>query len=485
MYRVFVILLALILLVSCTKKEDDIFNEIIDLHQQGHFNTADSLISHYLAQNPDLDQSTVSNLKFEIERGKRIINDYLLTEDKFTSLLENRIEGFSLDEFRKWEDEGRFDILWVNGQKRYANPSVSNLFFRYPELRIRMKNRNTRSPNARQTLVLAKKLEQDFDDYPVAVLLPRKSKVKQTLKVKEGTIPPNEKVRCWLPYPSRFQTQDGIRFIQSNFNPKWVDYADSPIRSVYFEEMMPETGPLEFTIEYEYTAYAYYRKIDVSKVLAFDGREPEFQQYTREESPHILFTSKMKNVTEQIIGDEQNPYLKAKRIYEWIADSIKYSYAREYSTLRNISEYCYDNRYGDCGQEAILFITLCRIAGVPARWQSGFFTFPNDEGMHDWSEIFIKPYGWIPVDTYMGILFTSITEDLTAPERKQMREFYFGNIDHFRLVANKGHNLKLYPPKQHFRSETVDFQRGEVEWRGGNLYFPDWRWSLTVTEIKK
>lgn len=483
MYRSFVFIFVLLLIVSCEKVKYDIHDEIVNLHDQGRFNMADSLIIDYLTKNPNLDEKSVADLKFEIERGKRIINDYLLTEEKFTSILDRTLNDFNVDEFKKWEAEDRFDVLWVNGEKRYANPSVSNLFFRYPDLRLRKKNRQTKSPNARQTLFLAKKLEQASINYPDAVLLPRKCNVKQTLKVKEGSIPPNEKVSCWLPYPTQFQTQDGFNFIKSNFTPVWIDYAESPIRSIYFEEKMPVIGPLEFSIEYEYTAYAYYRKIDISKIQNYSGKEPEFQLYTQEESPHKLFTPKMKNLTARIIGDETNPYLKAKKIYEWIADSIQYSYAREYSTLRNISEYCHDNRYGDCGQEAILYITLCRIAGIPTRWQSGFFTFPNDEGMHDWSEIFIKPYGWIPVDTYMGILFTSITEDLTAEERNKMREFYFGNIDHYRLVANKGHNQELYPPKQHFRSETVDFQRGEVEWQGGNLYFPDWRWSLTVTEI--
>jgi hypothetical protein len=218
-------------------------------------------------------------------------------------------------------------------------------------------------------------------------------------------------------------------------------------------------------------------------VQTFSGDEPVYKEYTREEVPHEIFSEELRGLASRITGTEKNLYLKARKIYNWIADSIKYSYAREYSTLRNISAYCYENRYGDCGQEAILFITLCRITGIPARWQSGFFAFPQDEGMHDWTEIYIKPYGWLPVDTYMGIFFTSITEDLTDTERKEMRDFYFGNIDHYRLVANKGHNLDLYPPKKHFRSETVDFQRGEVEWKSENLYFTDWRWNIEVTDV--
>jgi len=219
-------------------------------------------------------------------------------------------------------------------------------------------------------------------------------------------------------------------------------------------------------------------------VEPFSGIEPEYEIYTREESPHEIFSVQMCQLSAEIIKDVKNPYLKARLIYDWIADSIKYSYAREYSTLRNISAYCLEKKYGDCGQQAILFITLCRIAGVPARWQSGFLTFPGQEGMHDWAEIFIKPYGWIPVDPYMGIFFTSMTEDLTPEERGEMRKYYFGNIDNYRLVANKGHNQILYPRKKHFRSETVDFQRGEVEWAEKNLYFTDWSWSIEVNEVK-
>ena len=41
------------------------------------------------------------------------------------------------------------------------------------------------------------------------------------------------------------------------------------------------------------------------------------------------------------------------------------------------------------------------------------------------------------------------------------------------------------PAKKHFRSDNVDSQRGEAEWRGGNLYFDqfdyDFEWNLVPT----
>ena len=55
-----------------------------------------------------------------------------------------------------------------------------------------------------------------------------------------------------------------------------------------------------------------------------------------------------------------------------------------------------------------------------------------------------------------------------------MMWFFLGGIDSWRLVANQDYGMEMYPKKQFPRSETVDFQRGEVEWKGGNLYFDQW-----------
>jgi hypothetical protein len=39
------------------------------------------------------------------------------------------------------------------------------------------------------------------------------------------------------------------------------------------------------------------------------------------------------------------------------------------------------------------------------------------------------------------------------------------------------------PPKKFYRSESIDFQRGELEWKGGNLYFDQWNYHMKVTKI--
>ena len=48
------------------------------------------------------------------------------------------------------------------------------------------------------------------------------------------------------------------------------------------------------------------------------------------------------------------------------------------------------------------------------------------------------------------------------------------------MIVNNDFSQPLFPAKIFPRSETVDFQRGEVEWRGGNLFFNKWDYFINV-----
>ncbi|MNT84866.1 hypothetical protein D3C72_2249560 [compost metagenome] len=59
-----------------------------------------------------------------------------------------------------------------------------------------------------------------------------------------------------------------------------------------------------------------------------------------------------------------------------------------------------------------------------------------------------------------------------------LRDFYFGGLDAYRIAFNDDIGQPLVPAKRHPRSDTVDSQRGEVEWDGGNLYFDQWNYDF-------
>ena len=48
------------------------------------------------------------------------------------------------------------------------------------------------------------------------------------------------------------------------------------------------------------------------------------------------------------------------------------------------------------------------------------------------------------------------------------------------MGVNNDYGTPRHPAKRYPRSETVDVQRGEGEWRGGNLYFTQWSYDMQI-----
>jgi transglutaminase-like putative cysteine protease len=91
--------------------------------------------------------------------------------------------------------------------------------------------------------------------------------------------------------------------------------------------------------------------------------------------------------------------------------------------------------------------------------------------MHDWAEMYVEPWGWLPVDPSYGLQ--------NHPDPK-VHEFYLGHLDPYRMIVNLDYARELYPPARGFRSEPNDFQRGEIEIDGKILYFNDWDYTFEV-----
>ena len=53
-------------------------------------------------------------------------------------------------------------------------------------------------------------------------------------------------------------------------------------------------------------------------------------------------------------------------------------------------------------------------------------------------------------------------------------------MDPYRMIVNLDYARQLEPEKISFRSEPNDFQRGEIEIDGHNLYFDEWTWRFDV-----
>jgi transglutaminase-like putative cysteine protease len=471
-----------LLFAASSVAQQDVAGQASRLEQQGQFKQAASLLTSAL-QDKSLPAAEHKKLEFELDRLDRIKQDFPLTKEALFADLKESVRNLTAEQYEQWLKEGRFDFRDVDGTRFFMGDSVRNLYMRYPELNaLRLHQKDTASlDKARLESVLS--IQQAALAEQTPYVLPKRFRVTMTVTAQADGAPAGETVRAWIPIPRQYPFQGDVRLLPTSSPVKHLDDAQSPIRSAYLEQPAQADKPTQFKVEYEYTAHAVRFDLKPSEVQPCDLNNPALEQFTGQ-APHVVFTPELRKLSQQIVGDETNPYWKAKKCYDWIADNIKYSYAIEYSTIRNISEYCRSKGYGDCGQEALLFIALCRLNGIPARWQSGWNTFPGDKSNHDWSEICLAPYGWVPVDPYMGIWAMRYANTLKPGQKREVRDFYFGGLDQYRMIANSDHSQILNPPKHTMRSDDVDFQRGELEWGDKNIYFNQFSYTLTAEEVK-
>ena len=478
MKRVLFFLLMLIFSLSWTVLAQIPLN-FQKLINNGEFSKAQQLMRTELAANLSLSPEVKQVMIFEIERLERIKKDFTNTKQQVVEYIKKYIPEVTENDLVRWEKKKSLEYKIINGQKRYFNRAAPNLFRINKEAKKIKQQQENHKPKSQAAY------DRDIDVREMVTLgetggkkfiNPVRVRVTYTLEVAKNVVPESKVIRCWLAYPREIPgRQVDIKLISSNPERHIVaNNTDYLQRTVYLEKTSVKDGETVFQLVFEYSGHAVYNKInpDLIKPAQITNALAPFIE---ERPPHIVFTPELKALSKEIVGDETNPYRIAKKLFKWVDDNIPWASAREYSTFRNISDYVYRNRHADCGMQTIFFMTLCRLNGIPCKWQSGWTTEPGGEGMHDWGEIYFEPYGWLPVD---------VTYGLRKSDNSKEKWYFLGSMDSYRLIVNDDYSQNLYPAKIYPRSETIDFQRGEVEWEGGNLYFDCWDYEFQVQIIK-
>lgn len=471
------VLLFLILipgLYSCQsgKHATDNISLVTNEFLQGNFQKVYQLADSLKTASP-ADSLLAWKLDSLADMGHRISVDFSLTKEEINARLQKVIGDFPPEEKAGWEKAGLLEFRMINGEKRYFKRAATNLklLLAHRQNRLNPQTGNYPDPTDSFRILLAQEvIRRHSGGLPVN---PVNIRIKYTLTVDPDAVPAGETVRCWLPFPKESHArQQDIQMIRT-FPETHVIAPDSTgQRSLYLEQTASAGKPAIFEMELSYRPFAQYFNPDSLQVLPYNKSSPLYQKYTSEEKPHIVFTDKIRQLSDSIIKGETNPLEKVRKIYYWINTHIPWAGALEYSTMPNIPEYVMDNRHGDCGMQTLLFMTLARYNGIPVKWQSGWYFFPDEVNLHDWCEVYYEGTGWVPLDMSFGLL---------PSENKQIREYYISGIDAYRFIVNDATGTPFLPLKKHLRSETVDFQRGEVEWRGGNLYFDKWDYHMEVS----
>ncbi|MBF4695187.1 transglutaminase-like domain-containing protein [Fusibacter ferrireducens] len=472
---------------------------IENLVKMGAFNQARMAIQkHMTLKIPSI---LKQRLAHELMTMALIEQTFVHTKSDLFEALSPYIVGLDLAELDIFEAEGY--LLWhmIEGEKKYHIRAAKTLLNQNPNIeeRLNLQGYKPAQERLREQEALGHAIGKMKSTGEMAVEMTiRAGLALNSNGIKKQAIPEIEvATRFYLPFPRKAHFTRSVKMLNASNSNYQIASEEALQRVVYFEG---RKGEDVFEIQYKFLTHMAYRPIyeiaerleqentdemtdafwDATQVNLYGTLEKEAQEvFLKEKSPHILFTPLLVDLAHEIVGQEKHPLIKAKRIYDYITQHIRYRFMVPYRMLLNIPEYGALNMIGDCGVQSLLFITLLRIVGVPATFASGLAISPEgDCGMHDWSAFYIEPYGWCFADVSYG--GHAYRKGLMAK-----CHFYFGNLDPYRMMSNFDFQEAFEFPKIYVRDDPYDNQVGEAETNLEGLYADDYRAYTQLVAIRE
>lgn len=405
-------------------------------------------------------------LRLEREIIRKLPLDYTYTQAEAVKLVQADIPGFTSEELDELRDSGKVDWIYIKGETVYSNRFYETLLKVYPDIAKRA-GLPPKAESAEQKLLTQNILDMKKNGEAAWSI-----HMRAWFTIAEEAFRPGEELLVHLPVPKTAVNMKDIEILSASYPVYKIAEEDAPARTISFKGNFEKNK--RFWVEYKYISTVKYTNPDPAQVSA---EQPAFD--TEELFPHIRFTPFIRALCAELSAGETNPLIRARRFYDYATTVGTYSFMREYFTLPDsIPDYYGTGLKGDCGVQALLFITLCRCAGIPARWQSGLFVTPYDQGSHDWAQFYIAPYGWLFADCSFG-------GSAYRAGNRERHDFYFGNLDPFRMAANSELQAEFDPPKTQLRIDPFDNQRGEAEYADGGVIWTQADNGYEIIEMKK
>jgi hypothetical protein len=244
------------------------------------------------------------------------------------------------------------------------------------------------------------------------------------IRVLEATRP--NTLYLWMPMPVNSPSQRNVSILSRSEEPFVENHKGVSLFKL--ENLLTGSNP-SINLSFSVDVYAVETEINPQSVK--NEKNPLSAMYTQSSDLIPSNNPQIKETLNAIIGREQNPYVKAKLIYNWITANIKTVEVPPSSSGNIIS--AIEQKISDSYTIALLYTVMARAAGVPCIPVAGVLIDRNGQTMrHYWAEFWIDNFGWVPVDPVMG------AADAPLVVKEDQLNYYFGNIDNQRIAFSRG-----------------------------------------------
>ena len=466
------ILMLIFMMTGCNQKKEENVSQLIS---EGEFSNAEFVLGKKIRETRD---DSIMQEKYIIQQEtlRRIRKEFPYNRADLKKQFEKYYPDLNDEQLDEWEASGQLEMRVIDGEKRYFSRAVSNFFRLNAE--AKQKEQSIVGPAYDGVKVFQQEVIPAYFEKGIAGQEPfdrQRIKITYTMRLKPNQVPPGETVRCWMPYPRIGQRLSQVELLETGLADYIISPPETLQRSIYMEQQAIPDSSTVFSVSYIIHTAAQWFNIKPEAAVEYDKTSKIYQEYTKEELPHIVLNDDINLLAHEIAGDETNPVNQVKLLYYWINDNIPWAGALEYSVMDCIPEYVLEHRRGDCGMQTFLFLSMARSLGIPCKWQSGWYLLPQEKNLHDWAEVYYEGIGWVPVDLSFKLIDS---DDI------RIKEFYLNGMDPYRLIINDDVAREFVPAKRYYRSEPYDFQRGELEWKGANLYFDTWSYHMDLEYLE-
>jgi transglutaminase-like putative cysteine protease len=244
----------------------------------------------------------------------------------------------------------------------------------------------------------------------------------------------------WVPRPVVSASQRNPEILSRSAEPYIENYRGV---SLYrFRDLKAGAGA-GAALSYSVEVYAVETSLIPSQIRIprQNSLSPMAAAYTASSSLVPSDDSEVKRQSQAITGKEQNPYLKARRIYDWLLQNGNI----QWDGLSGGARDALLNKKADPYMAALLFCALARAGGVPSQPVAGVLVDKARGAFrHFWAEFWIDGAGWIPVDPALGAGAAPPSFNL----RQDHGAYYFGSLDSQRIAFSRGQTpLSRMDPK--------------------------------------
>lgn len=156
-------------------------------------------------------------------------------------------------------------------------------------------------------------------------------------------------------------------------------------------------NPFDFIVETDFVnlpiTYPDYKKMVLTSYLYRNTKESK--------------EASIRKLADDLLNKDNNTLNFLNNLNNWIYENFEYAVRLDGNP--NKPEESLQELKGSCRDMAVLFIDVCRVIGIAARFVSGYLyneEIKDNSFMHAWAEIYLPGAGWIGYDPSQGLVAT-------------------------------------------------------------------------------